>query len=256
MEQSKLFVLSIAGFDPSSGAGITSDIKTFEANGVYGLSVCTAVTVQNDINLEQCFWLPQDLIQDQITTLFGRFKIEVVKIGIIESWEFLQQLVRLLKRLNPDIKIVLDTVLKASSGFDFHKKSNIPVILEVFKVCFCITPNYDEIKTFYPEKCVHEIAETLSENTIVFIKGGHRKDKRGWDDMYVKGALQKSFTPGHLKVYDKHGSGCVLSAALASNLAKRLPLETAYKQAKEYTESFLNSSLTLLGVHNYKENDK
>ena len=100
----KQYILTIAGFDPSSGAGITSDIKTFESFGLYGLSVCTAITVQNDIEFKSCTWVKETIILEQIETLFERFKIPIVKIGIIESWEVLlkvQQKLRNAQYMNP-----------------------------------------------------------------------------------------------------------------------------------------------------------
>lgn len=96
------YILSIAGLDPSSGAGITSDIKTFEAHGLYGLSVCTAITIQNDINFKQCVWTEPAVIQSQIETLLNRFDISVVKIGIIESYKItLDILLQLRNPANP-----------------------------------------------------------------------------------------------------------------------------------------------------------
>ena len=83
------YILSIAGFDPSSGAGLTSDIKTFETFGFYGVSVCTSITVQNDINFKASHWVDSEIIINQITTLFDRFNIDTVKIGIVESWDVL-----------------------------------------------------------------------------------------------------------------------------------------------------------------------
>ena len=80
MQNDKKYILTIAGHDPSGGAGITSDIKTFEAHGFYGLSVCTAVTVQNDIDFKQCKWISKEIILSQIETLFDSFDIKVVKI--------------------------------------------------------------------------------------------------------------------------------------------------------------------------------
>ncbi|MDB0599636.1 bifunctional hydroxymethylpyrimidine kinase/phosphomethylpyrimidine kinase [Tenacibaculum maritimum] len=119
----KQYILTIAGLDPSGGAGITSDIKTFEAHNAYGLSVCTAITVQHDLSFKSCTWMAKNLILSQIDILFERFTINVVKIGIIQSWEFLLEVVQKLKELKKEVKIILDPILKASTGFDFHHKA-------------------------------------------------------------------------------------------------------------------------------------
>lgn len=252
----KPYILSIAGLDPSSGAGITSDIKTFEAHNLYGLSVCTAVTVQNDTTFKDCIWIEEAVILAQIDTLFERFSISAVKIGIIESWDTLNSVVRLLRKLNPTIIIVLDPILKASAGFNFHEQSNLQILSDVLNQCDIITPNYDEIKNLFPEKDIEDTISFISEKTNIYLKGGHRMDKKGWDTVYYSTIVQLNIKPGVSKVYDKHGSGCVLSSALASNLTKNILLEDACKYAKYYTEFFLNSNTSLLGHHKYQTNDK
>lgn len=246
-------ILTIAGLDPSSGAGITSDIKTFEAHNVYGLSVCTAVTVQNDIEFKNCIWIEKQVILNQIELLFHRFSIAVVKIGIIKSWEVLLEVVLLLKKFNPEIKIVLDPVLKASAGFLFHTKQNVNILEKVLTECYFITPNYDEIKELFPDKTIEETIDFISEKTNIYLKGGHRKDKKGLDEVYYSKIVKLKIAPITTdSKFEKHGSGCVLSSALAANLSKEIALEDACKNAKLYTEQFLSSNKTLLGTHNYQ----
>ena len=243
------YILSIAGHDPSGGAGITSDIKTFEAHGLYGLSVCTAITVQNDIHFKDCIWLSTEYILEQIEMLFERFEIYVVKIGIVASWEDLQLILERLRFLNPQIKIVLDPILKATAGFDFHLNNKKTVMDSVWKQCDIVTPNYNEIQELYPEKTLKEIIDYMSSYTTIYLKGGHRNDKKGWDEVHQNHIDVISIPPNTSKVFDKHGSGCVLSSALASNMALGFDLEKACKQAKYYTEQFLNSHGSLLGIH-------
>lgn len=244
-------ILTIAGLDPSSGAGLTSDIKTFEAHKLYGLSVCTAVTVQNDVSFKDCIWIEESVILAQIDILFKRFSISVVKIGIIQSWDVLLGVVQRLKAYNPEIKIILDPILKASSGFNFNSESDYNLFLNVLDYCYFITPNYDEIQALFPNKSVADTIEIISQRTNIYLKGGHRSDKVGWDEIYHSGIVQINLKPELTKVYNKHGSGCVLSAALASNIAKSIEMEDACRFAKRYTEQFLNSNASLLGTHNY-----
>ncbi|WP_233900074.1 hydroxymethylpyrimidine/phosphomethylpyrimidine kinase [Tenacibaculum piscium] len=248
------YILTIAGLDPSSGAGITSDIKTFEAHGLYGLSVCTAVTVQNDIAFKNCIWIDEKIILAQIETLFERFTITVVKVGIIQSWEILLNIILKLKKLNPKIKIVLDPILKASAGFDFHSTQNLKIFEKVLQNCYFVTPNYDEIKALFPAKNIEETIDFISEKTNIYLKGGHRATKKGWDEIYYNKIVKLNIPPIATVVSQKHGSGCVLSSALAANLALEFSLEDACKNTKWYTEQFLNSNKSLLGTHNYKPN--
>ncbi|WP_027138048.1 hydroxymethylpyrimidine/phosphomethylpyrimidine kinase [Gaetbulibacter saemankumensis] len=246
------YILSIAGFDPSSGAGITSDIKTFEAHGLYGLSVCTGITVQNDITFKECIWTNSKVILDQIDTLFQRFEIPVVKIGIVESWKVLLLILKKLHYLNSNIKIILDPIFKSSSGFDFHLKENQKCFDTILKYCYIVTPNYDEIKNLYPDLDIKETIEYISSFTNIYLKGGHRKDKQGWDELYFNRIVMVNMPPFTKTISQKHGSGCVLSSALASNIALNVMIEDACKQAKLYTEQFLNSNKTLLGNHLYQ----
>ncbi|MCB4799786.1 hydroxymethylpyrimidine/phosphomethylpyrimidine kinase [Neotamlana laminarinivorans] len=239
----------MAGFDSSSGAGLTSDIKTFQAHGLYGLSVCTAITVQNDVTLKSCVWIDENIIINQIETLFERFTISVVKIGIIESWERLLVVVKKLKSLNPTVKIILDPVLQASSGFNFKREENLKVLEQILETCYFITPNYNEIKALFPSKNIDETIIFIANKINLYLKGGHRDTCKGFDEVFYNISEKLSLEPLEKKVFEKHGSGCVLSSALASNIHKKLPIEVACKNAKLYVEQFLVSNTTLLGTH-------
>jgi len=247
------YILTIAGHDPSGGAGITSDIKTFEAHGLYGLSVCTALTVQNDVEFNQCIWTDLEVILSQIETLFKRFTIQVVKIGIVESWNVLLAILKCLHALNSEIKVVLDPVIQASAGFDFHALEHQKSLDEVLKKCYIITPNYNEIKQLYPELDIQDTIDYISNITNLYLKGGHRSDKKGWDELYHNKIVMVNIPPVSKTVTDKHGSGCVLSAALASQILLQEHLEDAARDAKYYVEQFLNSNTSLLGYHTYQK---
>ncbi|WP_339841690.1 hydroxymethylpyrimidine/phosphomethylpyrimidine kinase [uncultured Maribacter sp.] len=243
------YILTIAGHDPSAGAGVTSDIKTFDAHGLYGLSVCTAITVQNDIEFKQCSWVPVETIISQIEMVFERFEINTVKIGIVESWQTLLLILERLHTINPKLKIVLDPIIKASDGYDFHGGEDQNVLDEIWKHCYIITPNYNEIKSLYPQMNIEDTLEHISSFTNIYLKGGHRKDKKGYDELYYSKIIMVNIPPFLDEVIEKHGSGCVLSSALASNITLDIELEDACKNAKYYTEQFLNSHPSLLGIH-------
>ena len=246
------YIATIAGFDPSSGAGLSSDIKSFEAHGFYGLSVCTAITVQNDITFKDCIWTVPEVILAQIETLFERFNIPVIKIGIVQSWEVLRAIVHKIKTIAPETKIIVDPIVKASAGFDFHSKESQELLDGIWKQCYIITPNYEEIQQLYPSLSIEETLDHLSTLTQVYLKGGHREDKKGWDTLYHSHIIQVNLAPTFTKnMYEKHGSGCVLSAALACQIYNDQSLEDACKKAKYYTELFLRSDPSLLGKHDY-----
>lgn len=120
MTATRPYILTIAGFDPSGGAGILSDIKTIEANGGYGLGVLSANTWQNDIVFERVEWVSLKDIREQINILTNRFDVRYIKIGIVQNPVELYALLLFLRKKIPDAIIVWDPILKASAGFLFH----------------------------------------------------------------------------------------------------------------------------------------
>src|ERR1700741_5107534 len=132
------YCLSIAGFDPSAGAGILADIKTFEANGVYGFGVCSALTFQNDKEFDGVQWISPKQIIAQITPLQRRFNIEYVKVGLIESLDTLSVLISALKTQHS--KLIWDPILNASAGFTFHNNIGRTQLIDVLESIYLITP--------------------------------------------------------------------------------------------------------------------
>lgn len=242
------YILSIAGFDPSNGAGLTSDLKTNEALKCYGLSVCTANTIQTDIEMEACHWISLDIIKSQITILFDRFEIQYVKIGIVENWDVLLEILSLILSKEPEVKIILDPVLQSSSKFLFHHSEDhkLDAILEKI---YLLTPNYNEIQQLYVDKNIEETIAHIQSKTNLFLKGGHFEDAIGKDQLFLTNGRYFVLNPKQKNCSEKHGSGCVLSSAITSYLALGYPLLKASYRAKRYTEKFLSSTKTELGTH-------
>ena len=245
MSENRPFVLSIAGFDPSAGAGVMADIKTLEQIGVYGFGVNSAQTYQNDEFFDRVEWMSYGRIKMQLDLLFSKFKIDVVKIGLIENYSELKRLVEFLKAKNPDVKIVWDPILKSSSGYAFHSGRilGMDFIMDNISV---ITPNWDEFERLW-EGSIDELV--ASDHTCAWLlKGGHREDKTGTDVFIHKGeAIEISGESFHGQ--SKHGTGCVLSAAIAGYLAFGNSREEACRLAKKYVEQFILSNPTSLGYH-------
>ncbi len=254
-------ILTIAGFDPSSGAGLTADIKTFEALKCYGFAVFSANTIQNDIEFTACHWIDIEVIKKQIEIVFNRFEIDFVKIGIIQNWEVLNLIIDFLISKNNNIKIVLDPVLKSSSNFNFHNTNDSSShshfnqdcierqFDEVLNKIYLLTPNYQEIEKLYTDKTIEETIEFIRGKTNVFLKGGHRKKALGKDELFTKKGSCFTLMPKGKKNSEKHGSGCVLSSAITSYLALGFPLLKACYRGKRYTEKVLSSNKTALGYH-------
>jgi len=246
-------ILTIAGLDPSSGAGLTADIKTFEKLKCYGFSVCTANTVQNDTELKHCYWTPIEIIKEQLTVLLDAFSIEFVKIGIVENWEVLNELIDFLVLKNPTIKIILDPVLRSSSKYVFQsdissEKAGI-LFEKILHKIHLLTPNYEEIVQLYPDKTISETIEHISSKTHLFLKGGHKEKNIGVDELFTINGKQFKLNPKNKQVSEKHGSGCVLSSAITAYLALGFPLLKACYKGKRYTEKVLSSNKGLLGYH-------
>ena len=242
-------VLSIAGFDPSAGAGVLADIKTFEASGVYGMGVVSALTFQNDIAFEKVEWLELSKIIEQIEVLQKRFSFEYIKIGLIENLEVLNLLISHLKSSIKNPKIIWDPILKASAGFKFYTIENKNLLEGICKQLYLITPNIPEALQLGTNNNVEQNSKYLSQFCDVYLKGGHSEEKTGVDYLFTKDKNEILFPTTADIVYAKHGSGCVLSSAITANLAKGFTLEEACWEAKKYITEFLLSNDTLLGYH-------
>lgn len=249
MSASRPFALTIAGFDPSGGAGVLADIKTLEQHRVYGLAVATANTLQTENVFHGIEWTEMGFVLNSIGTLFGSYKIKAVKIGIVPSLEYLRNIVIAIKRAAPTTKIIWDPVLKSTTDFEFTTIANRSDLIEILQQLDLITPNFEEIlKLSAEDKTAEEIAKSYSNLCPVLLKGGHHPKLKGMDILFAHGASTK-ILPKTEKVYPKHGSGCVLSSAIAANFALGQDLVTSCREAKTYIENYLNTNTTLLGYH-------
>ena len=217
-------VLSIAGFDQSSGAGVTADIKTFESCRVYGLGISSAITFQNQNTYLGTKWLtPEDIIR-QCDVLFREFNPAYVKIGLIESFNTLEKIVKYLRATLPKVKIIWDPILKASAGFQFHDGENFEQLQDILRHIYLITPNTNELKTLFgnhPNTAnLQALARTLHLN--ILWKGGHNDGALATDRLITPDNTY-SFSVARAK-HGKHGTGCVLSSAIASYLTLPSPM--------------------------------
>lgn len=248
MQAAKPYALTIAGFDPSGGAGLVADVKTFEANGVYGLSACTSITIQNDIEFKKVNWLAVNEIIEQLEILVKRFEVRHFKIGLIKNVNDLPEIINWIRTNIENAFIVWDPILKASAGFDFHTqidKSNLKNVLSKIDL---ITPNIPEIIALTGNENPVKAAEELSSFCSVYLKGGHAVGAIAEDILFTDGKTAR-YTYERISNGEKHGSGCVLSSAITASLAKGKSLTESCKFAKTYINKFLASNNTLLGFH-------
>jgi hydroxymethylpyrimidine/phosphomethylpyrimidine kinase len=249
MNGERPYVLSIAGFDPSGGAGILADIKTFEMHQVQGMGICTSITFQNESEFEGLIWVENPEIKKQMTVLFRKYSFHYAKIGLVKGLEELNDLIDFMLEKNSSIKIIWDPILKASAGYNFHKEIDLDLVIKILKKIYVVSPNLDEIKVLDPgEENVMTIAEKLSQSCMVFLKGGHSDAKVAEDILFMKGE-KYPFRRNKIENGGKHGSGCVLSSSLTALLARGFETVDACAKAKEYTAGFLSSTKGLLGYH-------
>jgi len=248
MPTNKPYALSIAGFDPSAGAGILADIKTFESNGVYGLGVVSALTWQNDVEFEKVEWVDVNKVISQVEVLLRRFNVQHIKIGLVESMDVLQQVVRSLREKINEPVIIYDPILKASAGFEFHNTKPGDFVQMISGV-YCITPNIPEANILFGADDLEDKLEVCSETVNIYLKGGHGTGNIITDLLFTKDHTY-AFPNDRLPKGEKHGSGCVLSSALTAQLALGNEIEVAAENANAYTYNFLASNETLLGYHN------
>lgn len=249
MEAGRVIAISVAGFDPSGGAGLTADIKTFEQHRVYGLGIITALTVQTAEKCISVRWETNAHILEGLRLMLDAYNVRAVKIGAVKDAVMLHEIVSLVRATDSGIHIVADTVMSATSGFDFWTKSiDHKLLRETLSLIDVITPNYREIMQLVPGEDAKEAAATLGAYCAVLLKGGHNPGEPGVDYLYRSGNVSRiTGQPGRLP--PKHGSGCVLSAAIAANLALGYDIPGACRNAKLYIEKFLSSNQSLLGYH-------
>jgi len=248
MSTNRPFVLSIAGLDPSGGAGILADVKTFEQHQVNGFAITTANTIQTENMFYEIQWTDLSFVIRSIETLFLSYKISVVKIGIVPGLHYLNRILSSIKLLSPATKIVWDPVLKSSTKFRFLEINNDLILSEVLLKVDLITPNYDEVVMLFPDFISDKTWINNELSTAILLKGGHNEEALGTDYLFLKNSVTE-LLPTEINFEPKHGSGCVLSSAITANLALGYSLKTACMEAKLYIEKYLSSSSSLIGHH-------
>ncbi|MCP4120852.1 MAG: thiamine phosphate synthase [Bacteroidetes bacterium] len=248
MHSGNIDILTIGGFDPSNGAGITADVKTFEALNKPALSVQTCMTVQNESEIRKIYWFTYEQIIEQIEVLLELHRPRFVKLSLTENLESAWNIVEFLKEKLPGVKIIWDPVMRSSSGFDFYDHVDKSFLMKILKGVYLATPNWEEIGKWRDGDPI-ETAARYSSLVYICLKGGHRPDKPGVDTLFKDGRTVHSFPPVRRSLYSKHGSGCVFGSALTAYLSGGADINNAIRRAKDYIEAFLDSDPGLLGRH-------
>ena len=242
--------LTIAGSDSSGGARIQADIKTMTANGVYAMSAITALTAQNTTGVTGIMEVTPEFLSLQLEAIFTDIYPDAVKTGMVSSGELIKTISATLKKYNAK-NIVVDPVMVATSGAKLISDEAIEILkAELLPLATVITPNIPEAEvlsgmTIKNEEDMIKAAKAIYEkfNCNVLLKGGHQINDA--NDLLYRDGGYVWFKGKRIDNPNTHGTGCTLSSAIASNLAKGENLDDAVKHAKEYISGALAAMLDL-----------
>ena len=249
-------VLSIAGSDCSAGAGIQADLKTFVANGVYGMTVITSLTAQNPQKVKMLEDVSIEILKNQIEAIFDVMEVSAVKIGMLNSKENGEVVYSNLLKYKAK-NIVLDPVMIATSGKSLIKDETKDFLVnKLFKIADIITPNLDETKEIVKMILNNENIENIDSakkmqsygkiiadftKKWVLVKGGHLSSS-AVDILMNKDGIH-ILEGERISSNNTHGTGCSLSSAIASNLAKGYSMLEAVKKAKNFVLYSIKNSI-------------
>jgi hydroxymethylpyrimidine/phosphomethylpyrimidine kinase len=242
-------VLTIAGSDSGGGAGIQADLKTIGANGCYGMSVITALTAQNTMGVSGIHGVPVDFVRLQLEAVLSDIGTDAVKIGMLFSPELINTVAGQLKKFDVS-NIVLDPVMIAQSGDKLLQDDAIDALKNhLIPMADIITPNLPEASVLLGREIssfamVNEAARELCRLgcTNVLIKGGHLEGEVSDDCLYLSDRDEMIILPAkRIETHNNHGTGCTLSSAIASGIAKGNDVVEAVRMAKEYITSAIAS---------------
>jgi hydroxymethylpyrimidine/phosphomethylpyrimidine kinase len=240
--------LAIAGLDPSGGAGVLADVKTFSALGVYGTAVLTAVTAQNTRGVRAVHQLDPALVTTQLETLLDDVRVDVVKIGMLGSADVVRAVAAVLRRHHlPDV--VLDPVMVAKSGDRLLDEEAVRALRdELLPLCALVTPNLPEAADLLGEVEARDEAgmhDQLDRLVLlapgVLLKGGHLDGDESVDLLAVDGRRSR-FTARRVPTANTHGTGCTLSSAIAALRPQRPGWPAAVAGAKDYVTAAIRGA--------------
>ena len=225
-------VLTIAGSDPSGGAGIQQDLRTIESLGCYGASVITALTTQNTLGVQSVMPVPADVVKSQLEAVLSDLDVKAIKIGQIPSADVAHIIAETLSHhLTPITHhpIILDPVMISTSGRRLMSEDAIDVVVsELFPLCTLITPNIPEMET------LSGLSGFNARDFNLLIKGGHAEGSEMADRLCLANGTQRIYATEKIESTNLHGTGCALSSAIAASLALGCSLEDAVARGKDY----------------------
>lgn len=243
-------VLTIAGSDSCGGAGIQADIKAMSAMGVYGMSVITAVTAQNTLGVSGVFEMPKDIVEEQLKAIFEDIEVDSVKIGMLSGIEIIKTVTDSLKKYKAE-NIVIDPVMLSKNKYKLLKEEAFTEMQRFIGIGTLVTPNIPEAEVLASmkinnEEDIIEAAKRIQKFGVknVLVKGGHREDNCTDILLMENGEIIKYFGT-RIDAVNTHGTGCTLSSAIASLLAKGNSIEESVRGGKEYITQAIKDSFSI-----------
>lgn len=233
--------LTIAGSDPSGGAGIQADLKTFAALGVYGTAVITVLTAQNTLEVTGTHAIPADFVGEQLVTLAADLSPDAVKIGMLPNCEIIE-IVRLFLQAAPHPVVVLDPVMVSTTGRRLMAPDAVDALRQLLPHVSLVTPNLDEAAALLGCAQATDVATMLEQARRlvgagaqrVLLKGGHLAPGQPAIDVLVTVTGERVMSSPRIVSANTHGTGCTLSSAIAALRPQRTSWEAASSAAKEY----------------------
>lgn len=250
--------VTIAGSDSGGGAGIQADLKTFSALGVYGASVIAAVTVQNTRTVSAVHDIPPAIVAGQIDAVFSDLEVAAVKIGMVSVPETIEAIARGLAHFSGPV--VVDPVMVAKSGDRLLSQNAIALLRErLVPLATLLTPNRPEAACLLNADVARDDAEAERQGRellklgakAVLMKGGHAEGKTCVDLLVRRDRPTLRVEAPRIYTNNTHGTGCTLSSAIASGLARNLSLETALREAHSYLQGAIRAADTLKIGHGH-----
>ncbi len=247
----KIPVLTIAGSDPSGGAGIQADLKALSANNVFAMSVLTSITAQNTCGVSSVFHLPTAVIDAQLDAIFSDISVRTIKTGMLATPNIIATVSHKLAAQNIEY-LVVDPVMVAKGGHALLEEEGISSLKsQLCPQAFLLTPNIYEAQVLSGMR-INTMADARAAAKIIFqlgcrhvlIKGGHFQEQPGTDLLY-DGRFFRMYKGEYIQTHNTHGTGCTLASAIAAHLANGKPLADAIEAAKTYTTEAIRHGFTL-----------
>ena len=245
-------VLTIAGSDPSGGAGIQADLKTIAALGGYGMSVITALTAQNTLGVEGVFPVPVDFIEKQFDVLARDLPIDAAKTGMLVSPAIVRAVAGRIREHRIE-RLLVDPVMISKNGTPLlDEEAREVLVAELLPLAFIVTPNIPEAESLVREgiasigdmKRAAKMIHGLGPRNVL-VKGGHMAGEAV--DILYDGGQFHAFSSERIETRNTHGTGCTYGAAIATGVARGLAVREAVERAKRYMDTAIRFSLSMGG---------